>query len=322
MPSPQSKIISFLLRKAVKRWSIEQCPVVVLRKIIDTSMRCFPLQKGVTITKHHPLKRGRASSPIKGEWIIPDNFTPSRIILYLHGGGYFCCSPQTHRQLTAGLARATRCPVFALQYRLAPEHPFPSALEDSIAAYQWLTQDLHFHPLSILIAGDSAGGGLALATLLTLRDASLPLPAAAACFSPWTDLAATGHSLRENSESCSMFYGSTIKNSARYYTAGTEPTHPLISPLYADLSGLPPLLIHASDTEALRDDSTRLVKKLQNIGAPVEFKLFHKQPHVWQLFPLLPETRQSLESTANFFLNNSLGHSIENATTFPSFKIP
>jgi acetyl esterase/lipase len=153
----------------------------------------------------------------------------------------------------------------------------------------------------MVVAGESAGGGLALSLMLALRAAGVPLPAAAALFSPWTDLAATGDSIRTNSGRCAMFNGPDVAASARYYLGDTDPRNPLASPLYADLAGLPPLLIHAGADEVLRDDSTRLAERARAAGVPVELKIWPVVPHAWQLAPhLIPEARQSLRESAAF----------------------
>ena len=154
----------------------------------------------------------------------------------------------------------------------------------------------------IVVAGESAGGGLALSLMLALRAAGVPLPAAAALFSPWTDLAATGDSIRTNSDRCAIFNGLDVAASARYYLGDTDPRNPLASPLYADLSGLPPLLIHVGADEVLRGDSTRLAERARAAGVSVEQKIWPVVPHAWQLAPhLIPEARQSLRESADFF---------------------
>jgi acetyl esterase/lipase len=242
------------------------------------------------------------SSPRPGEWVEPVDAASElgRTILYLHGGGYYFCSPETHRPITLALATGAEARAFVPDYRLAPEHRFPAALEDAVAAYRNLLSN-GTPAARMIIAGDSAGGGLALATLLSLRDAGDPLPAAAVLFSPWTDLAATGASLRANEKRDPMFWGGTVAQAARFYLGDTPPTNPLASPLYAELKGLPPLFIQASDSEVLLDDSARLVQKAARAGIAVSFRAWRKLPHVWQFFtPFLPEARQALAETADF----------------------
>jgi acetyl esterase/lipase len=235
---------------------------------------------------------------IPGEWVESPSSGES-VLLYLHGGGYFGCSAETHRPVTVSFAlHGFR--VFAPNYRLGPENRFPAAVDDASACYRGLLAAGH-SPRRIVVAGDSAGGGLAVSLMLVLRAAGISLPAAAALFSPWTDLAATGASIRTNDARCALFNGPDIAPSARYYLGNADPRNPLASPLYADLSSLPPLLIHASVDETLRDDSTRLAEKARATGVPVELRLWPVVPHAWQLAPtLVPEARESLREAAAF----------------------
>jgi epsilon-lactone hydrolase len=242
---------------------------------------------------------------IPGEWVESQSPTDG-ILLYLHGGGYFGCSAETHRPITVWFAlHGFR--VFAPNYRLAPENPFPAAVDDAAAAYRGLLAEGQ-PPNRIVVAGDSAGGGLALSLMLALRAAGTPLPAAAALFSPWADLAATGESVRTNAARCAMFHGPAVGPTARLYLGNADPRNPLASPLYADLSGLPPLLIHVGADETLRDDSTRVADKARAAGVPVELKIWPVVPHVWQLAPqLIPEARQSLDEATEFLRGCTAG---------------
>ena len=249
-------------------------------------------------------RRLASDAPLRGEWLQRmDDFAhaaPLRTILYCHGGGYYFCSPASHRPLVFALAARSGARTFSLDYRLAPEHPFPAALDDALAAYRRLLADGTLAD-SIVIAGDSAGGGLALATLVALRDAQDPLPSAAILFSPWTDLAATGDTIRSNDGLDPMFCGASIARAARLYTGDADPTHPYVSPLYADLSGLPPLLIQASSTEVLLDDARRVADRARAAGVPVDYEVWPNMPHVWQLWtPFVPEAKQALDRAAHF----------------------
>jgi epsilon-lactone hydrolase len=240
---------------------------------------------------------------VSGEWVEgpkPDH----TVLLYLHGGGYFGCSAETHRSITVGFAlQGFR--VYAADYRLAPENRFPAAVDDAVAVYRALLSAGH-ESQRIVVAGESAGGGLALSMMLALRTAGIPLPACAAVFSPWTDLAATGESIRSNSDRCAMFCGSDVAASARYYLGDADPYNPLASPLYADLSGLPPLLIHVGQNEVLLDDSTRLAERARAVDVPVELKIWPVVPHAWQLaLHLIPEGHQSLREAADFLRTHS-----------------
>jgi acetyl esterase/lipase len=235
---------------------------------------------------------------VPGEW-AQGTGTSNAVLLYLHGGGYFGCSAQTHRPITVSFARQG-FRVFAPNYRLAPENQFPAAVEDAVAVYRGLLSE-GYSPGRIVVSGESAGGGLALSLLLKLREEGNPLPAGAALFSPWTDLAATGESIHTNADRCAMFHGPDIGLSARYYLGEMDPRNPLASPLYADLSGLPPLLIHVGEDEVLRDDSTRLAERARAAGVRVELKVWSVVPHAWQLAPhRIPEAHQSLRESAEF----------------------
>jgi len=242
--------------------------------------------------------------PLQGEWIErADGVSASgngQTVLYCHGGGYYFCSPRTHRSLVFGLATRANAPIFSLDYRLAPEHRFPAALDDATAAYRQLVAD-GTPPESIVIAGDSAGGGLALATVVALRDAGDPRPAGCLLFSPWTDLAAAGATIRTNDGLDPMFSGPAIARAAQVYLGDTPATHPYASPVYADMHGLPPLFIMAGSTEVLLDDSQRVADKARAAGVDCELEVWRKMPHVWPLFtPFIPEGGRALDRAAAF----------------------
>lgn len=247
---------------------------------------------------------GAEHAPLRGEWIERTDGAPlahnGPTVLYCHGGGYYFCSPRSHRSIVFGLATRAEAPVFSLDYRLAPEHRFPAAFDDAVAAYRQLLA-LGIAPASIVIAGDSAGGGLALATLVALRDAGDPMPAGGLLFSPWTDLAATGASIRANDGRDPMFSGAAIASAGKVYLGDTPATHPLASPFYADLHGLPPLFIMAGSTEVLLDDSRRVADKARAAGVECELEVWNKMPHVWPIFaPFIPEANRALERAAAF----------------------
>jgi len=209
-------------------------------------------------------------------------------------------SARAVRPITSRLAIGSDARLFALDYRLAPEHPFPAALDDALAAYRALVRSGIRHD-RIVVAGDSAGGGLALALLVALRDAGDALPAAAVMFSPWTDLAATGTSILGNDAADALLSGPWIGPTARHYLGDTPATHPLASPLYADMTGLPPLLIQVSDSEVLLDDSRRAAEKARLAGVDVTLRVWHGLPHVWQYFAgILPEGKRALDEAVAF----------------------
>ncbi len=229
----------------------------------------------------------------------PDSH-PDRHILYLHGGAYVYGSPSYYRDFLWRVAAAASAQVLCIGYRLAPEHPFPAALDDATHAYRWLLSE-GAAPSRIAVMGDSAGGGLVFATLLRLRDEGVALPAAAVAFSPWTDLALTGESFRANAEADPMLSSGQATVFARLYLAGAEAKNPYASPLYGDVAGLPPALIQVGGDEILRDDAVRMADKLRAAGCSVELEIWPRMPHVWQLFArLVPEARRAVERAGAF----------------------
>jgi acetyl esterase/lipase len=226
---------------------------------------------------------------------------PDRHLLYLHGGAYAFGSPQLYRHFTWRIANAARARVLIIDYRLAPEHPFPAALYDAVAAWRWLL-DGGASPAGMTMAGDSAGGGLALAAMLKLRDEGAALPAAAAVMSPWTDLALTAASFRDNAGSDPMLIAEDVPRFAAAYLGGTDARNPYASPLYADLRGLPPTMIQAGGDEILRDDAVRIAEKMRAAGCDIELQVWAAMPHTWQLLaPVLPEAREAIDEIARFF---------------------
>ncbi|MBT3391880.1 MAG: alpha/beta hydrolase [Chloroflexi bacterium] len=244
--------------------------------------------------QYHPVD----ADGVPAEWIERTESNLG-VILYLHGGAYALGSITGHREWTARLAQATRMRCLALNYRLAPEHPFPAALEDAIASYHWLLAQ-GVEPSDIIIAGDSAGGGLALSTLVKLRDAGEQLPAGAVCLSPWTDLVLTGASIHSKAKADFILNRDSLQKYAGYYAAQHHVANPWISPLYADLTGLPPLLIQAGSDEILLNDATRLAEKARAVGVDVHLEIWDEMFHVFQLFSFLPETKQAVSQIAAF----------------------
>jgi len=291
MASWQAHTMSFILRHTFKRR---------LARARDAQHARAIMNRGIFKTPANVKITAAALGGVPGEWVESASQPAAAVLLYLHGGGYFACSARTHRPFTTGFAqRGLR--VYAPDYRLAPENPFPAGLNDSVAA--WHAVRAEIGPATpMVIGGDSAGGGLALATMLKLRDEGAALPAAAVLFSPLTDLAGIGESRRTNDRRCAMFYGSGLGRATEFYMGATgDPSDPLASPLYADLRGLPPLLIHVGADETLRDDSTELAARARAAGVQVDLTLWPVVPHVWQLFhPFVPEGRQSLASASAF----------------------
>lgn len=237
---------------------------------------------------------------VPAEWVFPPSSLTERVILYLHGGSFNAGSINTHRAIAANLALAARAQSLVIDYRLAPEHPFPAALEDAAAAYAWLLEQPH-PPSQIALVGDSAGGGLVLSLLLHLRDEGLPLPAAGVCLSPWTDLSGAGESWRANLRSDIVLNPQNLLQCAAVYLAGADPCQPLASPLYADLHGLPPLLIQVASDEILLSDSTELARRAQAAGVEATLRIYPGMQHVWQFAAsLIPESRQAIDEIGAF----------------------
>jgi monoterpene epsilon-lactone hydrolase len=237
---------------------------------------------------------------IPGEWIVPEGAPDSKALLYLHGGGYCIGSIDTHRAMVSYIADATKVKTLLIEYRMAPENPFPAAVEDSMAAYEWLLSE-GITAGDIVVAGDSAGGGLSVATLVSLKEKGLPLPAGAVLLSPWVDLTASGDSIVANATVDPLVTKKEIIGMAEAYLAGTDPRTPLASPLFADLAGLPPMLIHVGTAEILLDDATRLAEKASEAGVEVNLKKAEGMFHVWHLFAsMMPEAREAVQEAADF----------------------
>lgn len=248
-------------------------------------------------------ERSDDGSLVCGEWIEPKRAddVDDAVIFYIHGGGYVSCSPQTHRPITTSLVRLTKRRVFSLDYRLAPEHRYPAALDDAFAAYRWLLKHERVSPRAISFAGDSAGGGLVLACLLRVRDAGLPLPACAVCFSPWTDLAGVSESQRFYDGRCAMFCPENTHDFARAYLRAASPYDPYASPAYGNLAGLPPILLQVGSTEMLLDDARRVDRKIQAARGQSRLEIYDDLAHCWQmLYGFVPEARTALRQAASF----------------------
>ena len=234
------------------------------------------------------------------EWISAPEASPRRVVLYLHGGGYMIGSINTHRDLVSRISRASGARGLSVDYRLGPEHPFPAAVEDATSAYRWLLGQ-GFEPQKIAIAGDSAGGGLALATLVALRDARDPLPAAGVLISPWTDLARTGESMQTRASEDPILQPEALERFADAYLGASDPKQPLASPLYADLGGLPPLLVHVGTREILFDDAARVADKTKAAGVEVTFEPWDGMIHIWHIFaPMVPEGQQAIDRVGEY----------------------
>ena len=295
MASWQTRCMNLAIRTRMRRrnWGAEQALARRARRVFGASgLLQWVRTRGVRIA---PADDAR----VRGEWITAEQ-SDRGTVLYLHGGGYVAGSAAKWRPITAGLARLARRRVFSLDYRLSPEHRFPAALDDAVAAYRWLL-DQGVPARSIAVAGDSAGGGLTLATLLRARDDGLPLPTCAVCFSPWTDLAGTGESLHRNDGRCATFRPANIPDFARVYLGDASPLNPYASPVFADLNGLPPILLQVGSIELLLDDARRVHDKIRRAGGASRLDVFDGTFHVWQMMDgFVPEARVALEQAAAF----------------------
>jgi monoterpene epsilon-lactone hydrolase len=237
---------------------------------------------------------------VKAERITTPRSLHNRYVLHLHGGAYLLGFPALFRDFTWRIADAARARVLCIDYRLAPEHPFPAAIEDALAAYRGLIAECA-EPRHVAFIGDSSGGGLALASMMRLRDESSPLPAAAVLLSPWTDLALTGQSLTEYGFSDPMVPIELMPRAVELYLAGADPRSPYASPLYGDPAGLPPTLIYVGRDEALRDDAVRMAERLRAAGCEVELEVWPRMFHVWHMFArILPEARAAIAGIGAF----------------------
>lgn len=262
----------------------------------------FPLAPGT-------VRTALTANGVPAEWVCAptsEEAAPaqptakSRTILYFHGGGYMVGSIQTHAALASELAHACQARVLNVNYRLAPEAPFPAAIEDATRAYRWLLAQ-GVSPRQIVIAGDSAGGGLTIATLLALRERGEALPAAAVCFSPWLDLGLTGATFTTKATCDPLVRREDLRFMAQAYLRGEKPEHPLASPLYANLQGLPPILIQVGTDEVLLDDAVRFADKAKLFGVEVTLDVWPQMIHVWQLFSfLLPESKRAIEAASRY----------------------
>lgn len=261
-----------------------------LRRRLERVARLSPLPAGIRI--EHDELAGRPA-----RWARPRN--ASKVLFHLHGGGYVTCSPNTHQLLLADLAAATGRDAVAVEYRKAPEHPFPIPIDDCERAWDALLAR-GFDPSDVVLSGDSAGGGLALALLQRLRDAGREMPRAAVLLSPWVDLGCRGWSI-ERYESFDYLNQRSLDRFANLYLQGADPTHPEASPVHASFEGFPPMLIQAGGAEVLRAQIERLATRATAQGADVTFETYEGMFHAWQGFtPFLPEARQALRSVARF----------------------
>jgi acetyl esterase/lipase len=291
MTSPELQSIIDMLR--AQRAAQGEPTIEQMRSGIESMSMLMPLAADIS------FERADAGG-VPAAWVAAPGADATRVVLYLHGGGYVIGSINTHRELASRISRAAAARVLVIDYRLAPEHPHPAAVDDAIAAYRWLLAQGAL-PARLTVAGDSAGGGLTVATLVALRDAGLPLPAAGVCLSPWVDLEGLGESMTTKAAADPMVQRDGLLTMAAAYLAGQSSRTPLAAPLYADLSGLPPLLIQVGTAETLLDDATRLAERARKAGVAVTLEPWEDLIHVWQAFaPLLPEGQRAIDRIGEF----------------------
>jgi epsilon-lactone hydrolase len=270
--------------------------IAQMRLDADARGKAFGLPSDVTV---QPV----VANGVKAEWISTPDADASGAILYLHGGGYVICSLDSHRHLMAEVGRAAGVRTLAIDYRLAPEHPFPAPIEDTVAAYRYLL-DSGLRPARIALAGDSAGGGLVVGALLAIREARLPLPACGWCISPWVDMEALGESFNDRATADPTVQKATILMMAQWYLGGADPRHPHAAPIYGDLRGLPPLLIQVGASETLLDDSVALARKAGAADVVVDLQIWPEMIHIWHIyFPMLSAGRRAIASGGSFVRN-------------------
>lgn len=289
MPSEALEAIVALLRER----NSSTLPLAERRAAAEDTASLFPPPDDVRFTDAD-------AGGVPAEWTVAPGASADRVVLYFHGGAYSTCSPRTHRRFTAALSRETGANVLVPDYRLAPEHAFPAAVDDAVCAYRWLL-NRGLATGHLAVAGDSAGGGLTIAALVAARDAGLRLPAAAAVLSPWTDLELAGESIKTKVDVDPTIQVQSVKESADWYLAGADPRNPLASPIHADLTGLPPLLVHVGSREVLLDDATRLAERARDCGVDVTLEIWPEMIHVWHLFTgLVPEADEGMRRVAKF----------------------
>ena len=289
---PLEQLVALLRERA----SSPSAPIDVQRGVHERAVSKVPVADGVE------LKRVQSDGgPL--EWLTPSGPLRSEVLLWFHGGGYGIGSSATSRGMVSYLAAMTGARGATLEYRLAPEYPYPAAIEDAQAAYRWLLVEQGVEPTKLVVGGDSAGGGLALATLASLRDAGDPMPSGVLCFSPWVDLSLSAPSLTANAATDPQVTRAALEGMASRYLGGVDSRSPQASPLFGDLAGLPPLLIQVGGAEALLDDSVRLARAAAEAGCAVVLEQWPNMIHVWQAFaPGLADGTAALERAAQWLI--------------------
>ena len=288
-----SRELTALIHLLTSRPMPENATIAERRQGFDMLAAKFPVASDITCEKVD-------AAGVPAEWVVAPGAESEHSLLYLHGGGYVIGSINTHRDLAGRLSRAAAARVLLIDYRLAPEYPYPAAVEDATTAYRWLLRH-GATPAHTVIAGDSAGGGLTVATLVALRDAGDALPAAGVCISPWVDLEGIGESMTTKASVDPIVQHQGLVWLANLYLSGAYPRTSLAVPLYANLQSLPPLCIHVGTVETLLDDVTRLAERAKTSGVDVILEVWEDMIHVWHLFAaMLPEEQQTIKRVGTY----------------------
>jgi monoterpene epsilon-lactone hydrolase len=304
MQSWQTDLLNLQLSLSVKPLLRHVGSIDHVRKVVDFSDRYFGRIAVPRGTLREPVALPRAE--FEAEWIAAGELPTERVILYLPGGAYVLRTPNVHTGMVSRLCRSANARALMTYYRLAPEFPFPACLEDSMLAYRWLLNN-GTEPQQIVIAGDSAGGGLTLSTLLAIKEQQLPMPACAYMLSPLLDVSDRAPSRWKNALSDTALPAPSARaiNPRPLYLGDADPSDPMVSPINGIFSGLPPLYIQVSDSEMLLDDSLRLARRCHTYDVPANVDIWRKVPHVWQAFAFLPESGEALEKGARFIRDNT-----------------
>lgn len=293
------KILKIFERQNTSSGSGKQPSLKQSREVLDENGAKFKVPADVTL---EPV----SADGVDAEFLTAPGSDPEKVVLYLHGGGYAIGSIKSHRYLMQNISRASGARTLGINYALAPENPFPAAIEDAAGAYRWLLKQ-GFKPKNIAIAGDSAGGGLTLATLLYLRDAGDPLPAAGVGISPWTDMTCSADSYTTRLAIDPMVLGNGLQKMADFYVGDADKKNPLASPVFADMTGMPPLLIHVGGREVLYDDAITVYGNAKKAGVDVELLDEPEMFHVWHAFaPMLDEAQQAVDKIG-VYLRSKMG---------------
>jgi len=291
VPSIQSYVIRYALHVQKWRYRHRHLSLDLHRRLIDQIGQRAKPYEGVSVVPHNVNGRD-------AEWLIPPTQVAGSVILYFHGGAYQVGSLRSHRHLVSQIAGASQLKALLIDYRLAPEHPFPAAVEDSFLAYQWLLSQGY---QKVYVAGDSAGAGLALACMQKIKQASLPMPTAAMLISPWVDLTASHDSINRLANKDPLLNKKALLACASQYANTELHADPLVSPIFADLAGFPPLLIQMGALDILLDEGLHLATRAQQAGVEVKVEVWPNMIHVWHmLVGRLPEAQRAIQQMAAF----------------------